>query len=84
MAINQDKKKNKREKKQPKFLIFTALALQMGVLTYLGAALGKYLDAKFPDTEQKWFTIFFTLLALVIAFYFLIKKVNQLNEKEDD
>lgn len=77
------KNKDKKESKQPKFLIFTGLAIQMGVLIYLGATLGKYLDGEYTD-DKNWFTILLTLLAIVVSFYFLIKKVNQINEEEEE
>lgn len=81
MATNQNKK-NPKERKQPRFLIFTGLALQMGVLVYFGAYFGKYLDQMYLE-DQRWFTILFTLIAIIISFYFLIKKVNQINNDED-
>lgn len=81
MATNQNKKKQK-EKKQPKFLVFSGLALQMGVLVYFAAYFGKYLDRTYL-VNQKWFTVCFTLFAIIISFYFLIKKVNQINKDED-
>jgi len=87
VATNRDKKKkSNKEKKQPKskFIVFTALAVQMGVLIYFGAAMGKYLDQKYLDNQNKAFTIVFTILAIVISFYFLIKKVNQINNEEDN
>lgn len=56
----------------------------MGVLIYFGAAMGKYLDQKYLDNQNKAFTIVFTILAIVISFYFLIKKVNQINNEEDN
>ena len=71
----------KEKKKPPKFLILTGIAAQMGLTIYAGAFLGKYIDRLyFPN--DKPFTISCTLLSLVIAFYFLLKKVNQLNEKD--
>ena len=54
----------------------------MGVLVYFGAYFGKYLDQKYLE-DQRWFTILFTLIAIIISFYFLIKKVNQINNDED-
>jgi ATP synthase protein I len=53
----------------------------MGVTIFLGAYFGKWLDAKYPR-DKKWFTIIFTLLAVAISLYNILKQVNQLNDKD--
>lgn len=53
----------------------------MGVTIFLGAYFGKWLDAKYPH-EKKWFTILFTLMAVAISLYNILKQVNQLNDKD--
>ncbi len=80
MAAKKEEKKGKKE--QPRFLALTGVALQMGVTIYLGAALGKFLYAQFSQGNT-WFTIGFTLLAVVISFYNLLKQINRINERDD-
>jgi F0F1-type ATP synthase assembly protein I len=75
-----ENKKNK--KKQPKrFIVLVAVASQMGITIFLGAYFGKYLDAK-HHTDKAWFTIAFTLFALLISLYSVLKTLNKINNEE--
>ncbi len=75
-----ENKKNK--KKQPKrFIVLVAVASQMGITIFLGAYFGKYLDAKY-HTDKAWFTIAFTLFALLISLYSVLKILNKINNEE--
>lgn len=65
-----------------RFLQLTGIGLQMGLTIYLGAQLGKYLDGQYP-MGKNWFTIGFTLLAVAISLYNLLRQVNRIN-KEDE
>lgn len=73
---------NKNDK--PKRPLNTAIqlsgvGLQMGVTIYLGAKLGKWLDAEYPSNHN-WFTIGITLFAVAISLYHLIQQVNRINK----
>lgn len=59
----------------------SGIGFQMGVTIFLGAWLGRYLDDKYPS-NKKWFTIGFTLFAVAIALYNVLRQVNKLNEKD--
>jgi F0F1-type ATP synthase assembly protein I len=59
----------------------SGIGAQMGVTIFLGAWFGRYLDEKYPS-NKKWFTIGFTLLAVAIALYNVLRQVNKLNEKD--
>jgi F0F1-type ATP synthase assembly protein I len=75
-----ENKKNK--KKQPKrFIVLVAVASQMGITIFSGAYFGKYLDAKY-HTDKAWFTIAFTLFALLISLYSILKTLNKINNEE--
>ena len=75
-----ENKKNK--KKQPKqFIVLITVASQMGITIFLGAALGKFLDAKY-QTEKAWFTIALTLFALLISLYSVLQTLNKLNNDD--
>jgi len=69
-------------KKSSKFIALTGVAFQMGLTIYLGAALGKYLDDKFP-MDKNWFTIILTLVAVIISFYNLLRQINKINERDN-
>ena len=72
-----ENKKNK--KKQPKrFIFLIAVASQMGITIFLGANLGKFLDAKY-QTEKAWFTITLTLIALLLSLYSVLQTLKKLN-----
>ncbi len=78
MSIQNKDKKNKNGIKN--YFILSGFAMQMGVTIYVGAYLGKYLDAKFP-ADKKWFTILFTLLGVGISLYVLLKQLNKHQEE---
>ncbi len=70
---------NLKPKKQlNKYIRLTGIGIQMGVTIYAGAYFGKWLDAKYSG-EHQTYTIIFTLLALVVSFYSLIKQIKDVN-----
>jgi len=70
---------NQKPKKQlNKYIRLTGIGIQMGVTIYAGAYFGKWLDAKYSG-EHDTYTILFTLLALVVSFYSLIKQSKDVN-----
>lgn len=62
-----------------KYLILTGAAAQMGVTIYLGARLGKYIDYE-AQTGKNYYTLIFTLLAVAISLYLLLKQLKKLND----
>lgn len=66
--------KKKPPKSTSKFMRFGSLGVQMAVLIYFGAELGKYLDGKYPS-EKNWYTMICTLAAVGLSFYQLIKEM---------
>ena len=75
-----ESKKNK--KKRPKhFIILVTVASQMGITVFLGATLGKFLDAKY-HTEKAWFTIALTLIALLLSLYSVLQTLKKLNNDD--
>lgn len=74
--------KKKEPKKIPRFARLSGIGLQMGVTIFLGAYLGKYLDAKYP-MDKKWFTIGLTLFAVAISLYNILRQVNKINAEDD-
>ena len=71
--------KNKPQKKQlNKFVRFSGVGIQMGVVITLGALGGDQLDKKL-ETSQPWFTIVLSLFAIAAALYLVIKELRNLN-----
>jgi len=66
-------------KKEVKYwLSLTGIAVQMGVIIYLGARLGQWLDMKYQN-EKNTFTIILTLFAVAISMYLVIQQTKKLN-----
>ncbi len=61
---------------------FSGLAIQMGVIIFIGAYAGKWLDVKYP-ADKKWFTILFTLVSVAVSLVYVLKQVNKLNNEMD-
>ncbi len=69
--------------KQPKnFLKLTGIAAQMGITIFAGAYFGKWLDEKYPS-DKKWFTIGFTLLAVALSLFIVLRQVNKINNEKE-
>jgi F0F1-type ATP synthase assembly protein I len=67
----------KKPKKQlNKYIVLTGIGLQMGVTIYLAAHLGKWLDAKY--TESNIYTIVLTLLGIALSFYSLLRQIKNI------
>lgn len=68
-----------KPKNQVKYwLSLTGIAVQMGVLIYLGSWFGGWLDEKYQKNNNM-FTITLTLFAVVVAMYLVIKQTKKLN-----
>jgi hypothetical protein len=76
--MNQQKSKKNQYKK---WLGLINIPVQMGVIVYLSSLFGKWLDGKYPNSNDVY-TKGLTLGGVAIAFYFVIKQVNKLNKEE--
>jgi len=68
-------------KRQPnKWLSLITIPIQMGLVIYLFHFLGVWLDKKYQLSfcEQA-----FTLLGVVLAMYYVVKQLNQINKNDD-
>ncbi|MCK6607005.1 MAG: AtpZ/AtpI family protein [Flavobacterium sp.] len=60
------------------------IPFQMGLIIFLGVVLGQWLDEKFK-IEGSVLTIVFSLLAVFVALYNVIRQVNKMsNDKKND
>ena len=67
------------KKKQAKYWLgLTGIAVQMGVIIYLGAKAGNWLDEKYENKENTY-TIVLTLVAVAIAMYLVVQQTKKLN-----
>jgi len=65
-------------KKRPSaWLVFSSLAIQIGVLMYAAVALGQYLDQK-NATVKPWWTLGCCVFALLIIIRRIIQQTKKL------
>lgn len=74
-------KQNKPNNSNAKWLQFINIPIQMGVIIFLFAFFGKWLDNKNAN-ESKIFTIIFVLVGVILALYNVIVQVNKLNNEK--
>ena len=75
MKDSQDPKKNNYKK----WLVLINIPIQMGIIIFLFSYIGSWLDTKYANPNTIYVKIF-TLLGVGIAFYNVIKQVNNLNK----
>lgn len=63
-----------------KFLRFSGIGLQLGIMMYLASLGGKKIDAYFKF-EKPWITLLFILIVLVIFVMNLMRQLNKLNKE---
>ena len=72
------------KKQANKWLALINIPFQMGLIIFLGVMIGQWLDEKFK-IEGSILTIVFSLLAVFIALYNVIRQVNKMsNDKKND
>lgn len=71
---------NKRDNKnRSKWIALINIPLQMGIIIFLFAWFGGWLDNEYANTKNTN-RIIFTLLGVFIALYNVIRQVNELNK----
>ena len=71
------------KKQANKWLVFMNIPFQMGLIIFLGVIFGQWLDEKFK-IEGSILTIVFSLLAVFIALYNVIRQVTKMsNDKKE-
>ncbi|MCB0477336.1 MAG: AtpZ/AtpI family protein [Crocinitomicaceae bacterium] len=65
-----------------KWVRFSGMGFQMGLVIFLGVWGGSKLDEKFPNEHKLW-TIILSLLSVFIALYLVIKEVKNLSDNDD-
>jgi len=73
--MDNPKKKNQLHK----YIYFSSMAFQMGIVIAIGTFFGQWLDAKY-ENDYSLFTIIFSLLAVFGSLYLMIKKVTSISK----
>ncbi|MFC5194167.1 MULTISPECIES: AtpZ/AtpI family protein [Bizionia] len=66
-----------------KYIRFTTIAIQMGLIIYLGSLLGGWLDVKFDNHNKLYYKII-TLISVAIAMFSVIYQVLKITNKDSD
>ena len=69
---------NNKNKPLNKWIQLISIPAQMGIVIFLFAYLGQYLDEKYQSEN---YVKIFTVVGVFLAMYNVIRQVNQLNKK---
>ena len=58
-----------------KVLLYTNLAIQMGIIIGIGTYFGNYLDESFQN-QTPWWTLILSLTSVFLAFYQILKTLK--------
>ena len=73
---------NPKKKPSSKWLTLINIPIQMGVIVFAFAYLGKWLDEKYPNDNDLYVKIL-TLVGVAIAFYNLNRQLQDINKSQD-
>ena len=74
-----DKKPNKKQ--ASKWLALINIPIQMGVIIFLFAYLGNWLDENYPNPKV-YYNKILVMLGVVLALYNVIRQVNEINKSQ--
>jgi F0F1-type ATP synthase assembly protein I len=75
---NQQKKKQRN-----KWLALINIPIQMGIIVFLFAKLGQWLDYKFIN-EHNLYVKILTMVGVAIAFYNIARQLKEINKSEEE
>ncbi len=68
-----------KNKETLKWLRFSGIAIQMGVVIWLGSLLGAYLDRRYAREDELWSKTI-TLIAVLLAMFSVIREVIKMGK----
>lgn len=69
--------------KPNKWIALLNIPIQMGVIVFVFAWAGGWLDEKYPNKHNIWVKVL-TLLGVAIAFYNLNRQLKEINKIDDE
>ena len=72
---------NQKKKQRNKWLSLINIPIQMGVIIFVFAFVGKWLDQKYPNPKEVY-TKAITLLGVFIAMYNVYRQVKEIGNSE--
>lgn len=73
---------NPKKKQRNKWLALINIPIQMGVIIFIFAYAGKWLDEKYPNPKEIY-TKTITLLGVFLALYNVYRQVKELGKTEE-
>ncbi len=67
-----------KNKPTNKWMQLISIPAQMGIIIFLFAKIGMFVDEKYPNKNNVYFLIF-TLLGVAFSLYNVIRQVNKIN-----
>ncbi|HNP31909.1 MAG TPA: AtpZ/AtpI family protein [Flavobacterium sp.] len=72
-----------KKKQRNKWLSLINIPIQMGIIVFLFAKLGQWLDSKFINKHNIYVKIL-TIVGVVIAFYNIARQLKEINESDEN
>lgn len=72
-----------KKKARNKWLALINIPVQMGVIIFLFAYLGRWLDEKYPNPHTVYVKVL-TLVGVAIAFYNLNRQLKEINKSDNE
>lgn len=73
--------KEPKKKQASKWLALINIPIQMGVIIFLFAYLGNWLDENYPNPKV-YYNKILVMLGVVLALYNVIRQVNEINKSQ--
>lgn len=75
---------NPQKKKRPnKWLALINIPIQMGIIVFLFAYGGRWLDEKYPNPHRLYVKIL-TMVGVILAFYNIHRQLKEINKIDDN
>lgn len=72
-----------RKKQRNKWLSLINIPIQMGIIVFLFAKFGQWLDEKFINKHNLYIKIL-TIVGVAIAFYNISRQLKEINKSEEE
>lgn len=71
----------KKNKAPNKWLVLINIPIQMGIIIFLFAALGDWLDEKYPNPKN-WYVKILVIIGVAVAFYNINRQLKEINKND--
>jgi F0F1-type ATP synthase assembly protein I len=71
----------KKNKAPNKWLVLINIPIQMGIIIFLFAVLGDWLDEKYPNPKN-WYVKILVIVGVAVAFYNINRQLKEINKND--